>query len=320
MTYLDNALKAIQIELDSIIELRSRLDNSFNQACELLMNCSGRVIIIGMGKSGHIGSKIAATFSSTGTPAYFVHPAEAGHGDFGMITKNDIIIAISNSGSTNELIQLLPQIKALKIPMISFTGKTDSILAKNSTITLDISVKNEACPHNLAPTSSTTVSLVLGDAIAIALLKAKNITKEDFAFSHPSGSLGKRLLVSVSDLMSSGENIPTVYLGDSLEKAILEISTKKLGITTVVNSNGLLKGVITDGDLRRLFQSESYSSKIKIDSIYSKAPKTIFDDELAINALNKMEQYKISTLVVVSRESVLVGVIHLHHLLQSGIL
>lgn len=319
ISYLNDGQIAINTEISEISALSSRLDNTFNEACKLIHNCIGRVIIIGMGKSGHIGSKIAATFASTGTPAFFVHPAEAGHGDFGMITKDDVILIISNSGSTDEVVLLIPQIKRLNIPIIALTGNINSILAKKANVVLNIAVAREACPHGLAPTSSTTVTLVLGDALAIALLKAKGFTKEDFAFSHPSGSLGKRLLISVRDIMASGNKVPKVSLSSILEEAILEISAKGLGMTIVYNSQNELAGVITDGDLRRIFQSKSYSNKMKIRTLITQTPKTINENDLAASALNLMEKYKVSALVVLNNSNKIVGVIHIHQLLQNGI-
>ena len=317
--FIEDALQTINLEIKSIKNLKKHLDQSFIDTCSLILKCQGRVIIIGMGKSGHIASKIAATLSSTGTPAFFVHPAEAGHGDFGMITRQDIVIAISNSGSTTEITSLIPMIKRLNIPLVSITSKPQSILAQAADITINIDVNKEACPHNLAPTSSTTTTLVLGDALAIALLNAKNFTAEDFSISHPSGALGKRLLLKVSDLMNTSSALPIVRRTSTLEEAILEISSKGLGMCLISDDKKTLHGLFTDGDLRRVFQQLLYQKNLKIADFMGKKPKTIAHNAMAIDALSMMNQFKITTLAVLNDNREIVSVIHMHDLVREGI-
>ncbi|TNF66119.1 MAG: KpsF/GutQ family sugar-phosphate isomerase [Gammaproteobacteria bacterium] len=319
MDYLSNAREVFTIETDAINQVKKSLDQQFVEACEILFNVKGRVIVIGMGKSGHIGNKIAATLASTGTPSFFIHPAEAAHGDFGMITKDDIIVAISNSGNTEEIIKLLPLISRLNIPLISITGNKNSMLAKSATVNLDIHVNKEACPHNLAPTASTTVTLVLGDALAIALLKARGFTEEDFAFSHPAGTLGKRLILRVKDLMKTGDKIPKVAPKTSLEEAIITITEKGLGMTTVVDDKNHLLGIFTDGDLRRIFASGYDIKTTPIANIMIKTPKIITENDMATKAVHMMESYKITSLVVINDKREILGIIHMHDLLQSGV-
>ncbi|ORU24125.1 D-arabinose 5-phosphate isomerase, partial [Francisella tularensis subsp. holarctica] len=256
-SHINNAVETFRLEIETLEKLKNSIDENFEKACEIILENNrdkSRVIITGMGKSGHIGKKMAATFASTGTPAFFVHPGEAGHGDFGMITKNDVLIAISNSGTSSEIMGLLPMIKHLDIPIIAITSNPKSILARNSNVTLNLHVDKEACPLNLAPTSSTTATLVLGDALAIALLKAKNFSKKDFAFSHPNGALGRKLILKVENIMRKGNEIPIVKPTDNIRKAILEISDKGVGNTLVAENNTLL-GIFTDGDLRRMFEA-----------------------------------------------------------------
>lgn len=319
MDYLANAHEVFKIEVDAIYHVEQKLNQNFTNACNLIYNAKGRVIVIGMGKSGHIGNKIAATLASTGTPAFFIHPAEAAHGDFGMITKDDVIIAISNSGNTEEIIKLLPLINRINIPLIAMTGNANSILAKAATVMLDIQVNQEACPHNLAPTASTTVTLVLGDALAIALLKARGFTEEDFAFSHPAGVLGKRLILRVCDLMKSDDHIPKVTADTLLKDAIIVMTEKGLGMTTVINEDNKLLGIFTDGDLRRIF-TDSYDIKTTpISQVMTTTPKTILANEMATKALNLMESYKITAVVVTDENQKLQGIIHMHDLLQAGI-
>lgn len=317
--FISDAIKTINLEIESLENLKNYIDQSFIAACELILKCQGRVIIIGMGKSGHIASKIAATLASTGTPAFFVHPAEAGHGDFGMITRQDIVIAISNSGSTPELTALIPMIKRLNIPLISISSKPESALAQAADISLNLGVTKEACPHNLAPTSSTTTTLVLGDALAIALLNAKNFSAEDFASSHPSGALGKRLLLKVADLMKTGPALPIVSSKSSLEEAILEISSKGLGMCLVSDDHKTLNGIFTDGDLRRVFQQSLYHKGMPIAEVMGKKPKTISAQSMAIHALTIMNQLKITTLAVLNEHSEISGIIHMHDLVREGI-
>lgn len=318
-TFINDAWEVIDIEINAIKQIKQSIGDEFNQACEILKNCQGHVIVVGMGKSGHIGAKMAATFASTGTPSLFVHPAEAGHGDFGMITKNDVVIAISNSGSTPEVTQLLPLIKRLGLSYIALTGKPESILAQQSNVMLNIAIPKEACPHNLAPTASTTATLVMGDALAIALLKSKGMTPEDFAFSHPSGSLGKRLLLHVRDVMRKDKSIPVIKPQMSIEETILEMTNKGLGMTVISEDYKNVQGIFTDGDLRRIFQSSEYQKGQKIISFMTTNPKTIHVNELAVKALQLMEDCKITTLIAVDDQNLLAGVVHMHDLIQQGI-
>ncbi|MBI5776785.1 MAG: KpsF/GutQ family sugar-phosphate isomerase [Nitrospirae bacterium] len=311
--------RVLEIEARAIAALVDRLDDRFAKAIDLLHRCTGKVVVSGMGKSGLIGQKIAATLASTGTPAFFVHPADGIHGDLGMLAKQDALLAISNSGETEEVLKLLPFMKRLSLPIIAFTGRTQSTLAKNSDVVLDVSVSEEACPLGLAPTSSTTAALAMGDALAIALLQKRGFKEEDFAQFHPGGTLGRRLLFKVRDLMHEGSALPRVSATASARDAILEMTSKKLGMTTVVNTKGQLAGVITDGDLRRFLEKGSNIAKAKASDLGSKSPRTIQADALAAKALQTMEQYSITTLVVVDERKRLAGVIHLHDLLKSGV-
>ena len=294
---IQSGLRTIEMEALAVAELKHRIDQAFTTACETLLACEGRVVVTGMGKSGHIGNKIAATLASTGTPA-FVHPGEASHGDLGMITKNDVVLALSNSGNTAELITLLPLIKRLGIPLISMTGDGNSALAQAACANLDISVSSEACPLNLAPTTSTTVTLVMGDALAIALLESRGFTAEDFAFSHPGGALGRKLLLKVSDIMHEDQEIPKVEPDTELQNALLEMTEKGLGITTVIDKQGKLLGVFTDGDLRRVIDSKIDLSSALIKDVMSSNPKTINHNILAAEALNIMEQSSITAVII----------------------
>lgn len=309
----------IKTEAEMVQSLLDRIDHNFAKACQLLLNCQGRIIVMGMGKSGHIGRKIAATFASTGTPAFFVHPGEAKHGDFGMITSADIVLALSNSGETEELLSILPFIKRLNIPLITMCGKAQSTLAQAATINVDVSVAKEACPLGLAPTSSTTVALVMGDALAISLLQKRGFTAEDFAFSHPGGSIGRRLLLKVDELMHTGEAIPKVDYNAFLKNALMEITQKKLGMTTILQENKLA-GVFTDGDVRRAFDSNADIHKTEIHKLMSKNPKVIRPGMLAAEALHIMETNKITALIVVNEEQYPVGVVHLHDILRAGVM
>lgn len=311
--------RVLEIEARAIAALVDRLDDRFAKAIDLLHRCTGKVVVSGMGKSGLIGQKIAATLASTGTPAFFVHPADGIHGDLGMLAKQDALLAISNSGETEEVLKLLPFMKRLNIPVIALTGRTQSTLAKNSDVILDVSVAEEACPLGLAPTSSTTAALAMGDALAIALLQKRGFKEEDFAQFHPGGTLGRRLLFKVRDLMHEGSALPRVSATASARDAILEMTSKKLGMTTVVNAKGQLAGVITDGDLRRFLEKGSNIAKAKASDLGSKSPRTIQADALAAKALQTMEQFSITTLVVVDERKRLAGVIHLHDLLKSGV-
>lgn len=317
---IDSAQRTIRLELEAVQELLPRINADFIKACELILSCKGRVVVVGMGKSGHIGNKIAATLASTGTPSFFVHPAEASHGDMGMITKDDIVLALSNSGSTAEIITLLPLIKRLGIGLISMTGNPDSPLAKAADVNLDARVSQEACPLNLAPTSSTTASLVLGDALAIALLEARGFTAEDFAFSHPGGALGRRLLLKVENVMHSGESLPQVTRGTSLRDALLEMTQKGLGMTTVLEADGHLAGIFTDGDLRRALDKGIDVRDTRIDDVMTPHGKTIRAEMLAAEALKIMEDNKISALVVVDGNDRPIGAFNLGDLLRAGVM
>ncbi len=317
--HLLSAQRTIALERDAINDLLEQIDQHFIRACELILACAGRVVVVGMGKSGHIGNKLAATLASTGTPAFFVHPAEASHGDMGMITKDDVVIALSNSGSTSEIVTLLPLIKRLGIPLISITGNPDSALARSADAALNARVAEEACPLNLAPTSSTTVALVLGDALAIALLEARGFTAEDFAFSHPGGALGRRLLLKVDDIMHSGERFPQVSPHTSVKDALLEMTRKGLGLTAVIDEQGRLAGIFTDGDLRRTLDKPIDLANTRIDAVMTKACKTAQAGHLAAEALNIMEQFKIGGLIVVDEHERPVGALNMHDLLRAGV-
>jgi len=318
-TFINYGLEVIKTEASVIDSLAARMDNAFAQACEILCQCEGRVIVTGMGKSGHIGSKIAATMASTGTPAFFMHPGDAGHGDMGMVTKQDTVLALSNSGNTNEIVTLIPLIKRLGIPLIALSGDPKSPLALAATVNVDVSVEQEACPLDLAPTSSTTAALVMGDALAIALMNAKGFTSQDFALSHPSGSLGRRLLLTVSDIMHSGSKIPSVSGDTILGQALIEISQKGLGMTTIVDNNNILRGIFTDGDLRRVMDKGLDVHTTAIENVMTENCKTIFPDVLAVEALQIMENFKITSLVVADDNKKPVGIIHMHDILRAGV-
>ena len=318
--YITSARRTIEIEAQAVQSLQSRLGHDFDKACELILSCAARVVVIGMGKSGHIGRKIAATLASTGTPAFFVHPAEASHGDMGMLTKEDLVISISNSGGTNEVVNLVPLIKALGIKMIAMTGNSDSVLAKSADAHLNIGVEAEACPMDLAPTSSTTATLVMGDALAIALLEAKGFSAEDFAFSHPGGTLGRRLLIKVSDLMHSGDELPKVSARTLIKQILIEMTSKGLGITTIVDENGALLGVFTDGDLRRVIDKGVHLEDALASEVMNTDPLKIGENRLAAEALGLMEERKITALVVVDDNDIPCGIIHLHDILRAGVI
>lgn len=319
-TPIQSAQRTIRLELEAIEALLQRINGDFTRACELILQCKGRVVVVGMGKSGHVGRKIAATLASTGTAAFFVHPGEASHGDMGMITRDDVVLALSNSGSTSEIVTLLPLIKRLGITLISMTGNPASPLAKAAAVNLDAGVSQEACPLNLAPTSSTTVSLVLGDALAIALLEARGFTAEDFAFSHPGGALGRRLLLKVENVMHQGAELPLVKRGTSLREALLEMTRKGLGMTLVAEADGRLAGVFTDGDLRRALDRGVDVRDAGIDALMTIPGKTIRADALAAEALKLMEDHKISALVVVDDNHMPVGALNMHDLLRAGVM
>lgn len=311
--------RTLEIERDGLTALLPRINADFARACEICLPCKGRVIVTGMGKSGHVGGKIAATLASTGTPAFFVHPGEASHGDLGMITRGDVVIALSNSGETPEVLTLLPLLKRLGIPLIALTGKPGSTLAKTADVHLDVSVPKEACPHNLAPTASTTATLAMGDALAVALLEARGFTREDFAFTHPGGALGKRLLLTVGALMHTGARIPKVTTDTPLPKALLEMTRKGLGITAVVNAKNKVLGVYTDGDLRRTIDLGADLRKSKIGEVMTKGGKSLRAGQLAAEAVQLMEKHKISALLVTDAQGRLEGVIHMHDLMRAGV-
>lgn len=317
--FIASALRTIEIENRAIGELLNRIDEQFAHACQLIMACSGRVVVIGMGKSGHIGKKIAATLASTGTTAMYVHPAEASHGDIGMIAADDVILAISNSGTTEEILSLLPVLKRKAVPLITLTGDAQSELATAATANLDAQVSEEACPLGLAPTSSTTAALVLGDALAMALLDARGFTRDDFALSHPGGNLGRRLLVKVKDVMHSGEDIPSVTTGTSLAEALLEMSKKGFGLTTVVDAEQNLLGVFTDGDLRRTIDSGRNIQATLIDDVMSSSYKFISSNSLAAEAARIMQEANVYVLIVKDEGQRVQGILKMHDLLQSNV-
>lgn len=310
----------IDIEAQMISSLKDRIDDNFAHACLLLHNCQGRIAVTGVGKSGHIGKKISATFASTGSPSFFIHPSEAKHGDIGMVTKRDVIVALSNSGESEEIISILPVIKRLDIPLISLTGKPKSTLAKAANVNLDVSVEKEACPLGLAPTSSTTAALVMGDALAMALLDRRGFTAKDFALSHPGGTLGRRLLLRVEEIMHKGADVPIIQHGANLKDALVRMTEKKLGMTTIVNDAGELLGVFTDGDVRRAFDNNADVHQTQIQDVMSHNPKTIREDILAAEALHIMETYKITSLIVSNQQKQPIGIIHIHDILRAGVI
>ena len=318
-TYAASAIRTIEIEKNAVAELLQRIDADFDAACELILACKGRVVVTGMGKSGYIARKIAATLASTGTPAMYVHPAEASHGDIGMITELDVVLAISNSGATQEITSLLPVLKRKNIPLISLTGDPESELATVADTNLDASVAEEACPLGLAPTSSTTAALVFGDALAMALLEARGFTRDDFAMSHPGGKLGRRLLVRVQDVMHVGVGIPSVSVGTPLSEALLEMSSKGFGLTTVVDDNQNLVGVFTDGDLRRTLDSGSNIQNIPIEDVMSTSYKFISSGALAAEAARLMQESNVYVLIVKDDSDKVAGIIKMHDLLQANV-
>jgi arabinose-5-phosphate isomerase len=318
--YSQSARRTIELEAHAVTELRERIDSQFDQACRLILACTGRVIVSGMGKSGHMGRKIAATLVSTGTPAFFMHPGEASHGDLGMLTRADVLIAISYSGNATELVTLLPVIKRLGVPMISMTGAPQSSLARAADAHLNIAVGREACPLSLAPTSSATVTTVLGDALAIALLEARGFTAEDFALSHPGGALGRKLLLRVKDIMHGPTELPAVSPRDTLAQALLEMTSKGFGMTTVTHPDGTLAGIFTDGDLRRSIDSGADIHTAVMEQLMHTAPATTGPDILAAEALNIMQTRKITALVVTDQNHTPCGVVHMHDLLRAGVI
>ena len=318
--YLRSARRTIELEARAVENLSTLLDENFIDSCQALLDCQGRVIVTGMGKSGHIGKKIAATFASTGTPAFFVHPAEASHGDMGMITHNDVVLALSNSGEASELKAILPLIKRMSIPLISITSNPQSSLAKIADYSLNTDVQTEACPLNLAPTSSTTAQLALGDALAIAVLEAKGFNADDFAFSHPGGSLGRKLLLKVEDIMHTGESIPKVASNTLVTRALVEVTQKHLGMTTIVDEQEKLLGIFTDGDLRRALDTNLDLKTAIIDDVMSTDTTTVSAGALAAQALLIMQQKGIGQLVIVDQDSRPIGALNMQDMLLAGVL
>jgi len=313
-------LAVIETELAGIEALKQQINDDFAKACELMLACEGRIVVTGMGKSGHIGSKIAATLASTGSPAFFVHPGEASHGDLGMITSKDVVLALSNSGETGEILTILPIIKRLNVPLISLTGKPESTLSQAADVNLDASVEKEACPLGLAPTTSTTVALVLGDALAVALLDAKGFTAEDFALSHPGGSLGRRLLLHVNDIMHKGDAIPAVAEDASLKDALLEMSKKGLGMTAITATDQTVLGVYTDGDLRRTLDNDVDIHNARIGDVMTKNCKTLIENTLAAEALSFMQEHSINDLLIVDNNNKLIGALNMQDMLRAGVI
>ena len=315
---IETGKKVLEIEARAIQQLVGRLDHHFSEAIDTLYHCQGRVVVTGMGKSGLIGKKIAATLASTGTPSFFLHPAEGIHGDLGMVMRGDVVLILSNSGETEELLKLMPTFKRLDLKIISMTGRPSSTLARNSDVSLDVSVKEEACPMNLVPTASTTATLAMGDALSVALLEKRGFQEQDFAFFHPGGALGRKLLL-VEDVMHRGKEIPVVSVGSLMKDAVMEMTTKKLGITTVQGEDGKLAGIITDGDLRRLLEKQRDIFTLTAGEAMSVNPKIILKDTLAAAAVQKMEAHAITSLVVVDQDRRVEGIVHLHDLLKQGI-
>jgi len=314
------ASQVLTIEAQAVEQLKSRIDGDFVNACDLMLHCQGRIVVLGIGKSGHIGGKIAATLASTGSPAFFVHPAEASHGDMGMITAQDVVLALSNSGETDEILTLLPLLKRLGVPLIALTGNPASTLAKNADVHIDVSVSQEACPLGLAPTSSTTATLAMGDALAVALLEARGFTAEDFARSHPGGRLGRRLLLLTDEVMHIGAQMPRNAPDDLLRDALLEMSRKGLGMTVVVDGEERVLGVFTDGDLRRTLDRQVDVHTARVAEVMIRDCKTIAPGTLAAEALRMMQQYKINALPVVNSAGKLTGILNMHDLLRAGVL
>jgi arabinose-5-phosphate isomerase len=312
-------LAVIQAEAQAVAQLIHKIDATFVQACELMLACQGRIVVIGMGKSGHIANKIAATLASTGSPAFFAHPGEASHGDLGMITAKDVVLALSNSGETEEILTILPMIKRLGVPLIGLTGNPQSSIARAASCNIDVSVEKEACPLGLAPTSSTTAALAMGDALAVALLEAKGFGAADFARSHPKGRLGRRLLLLTSDIMHSGDSIPQVVATASLRDALMEMTRKGLGMTAIVGEHGQVQGIYTDGDLRRTLDKQLDLHNTCITEVMNRDCKCITPESLAVDALSLMQQHKINGLLVINSENILVGAVHMHDLLRAGV-
>jgi arabinose-5-phosphate isomerase len=313
------ALAVIETECAAVETLRSRIGDDFVEACRLMLGCKGRVVVLGVGKSGHIGSKIAATLASTGTPAFFVHPAEASHGDLGMITPDDVCLMLSNSGETEEISNILPMLKRLGVAAISLTGNPGSTLATHADVNLDVSVEKEACPMGLAPTSSTTAALVMGDALAVSLLESRGFTRDDFARSHPAGALGRKLLLHIRDVMHTGEEMPRVKPGASVSNAIVEMTGKRLGLCVVTDDGNRVMGIFTDGDLRRTLENGLDPHRTPVDTVMTSSPRTVHADALAAEAVQLMRAHRIQALLVVDADQVLEGVLNFQDLLSAGV-
>ena len=312
-------LAVIQTEAAAVAELATRIDDNFAKACQYMLSCAGRIVVLGMGKSGHIGGKIAATLASTGSPAFFVHPGEASHGDLGMIIAKDVVLALSNSGETEEILTILPLIKRLGVPLIALTGNPGSTLARAATVHIDVSVRQEACPLGLAPTSSTTATLAMGDALAISLLEVRGFTAEDFARSHPGGRLGRRLLLLIGDIMHSGATIPQVNAAAMVSEALLEMTRKGLGMTAIVDAEQHIVGIFTDGDLRRALDLGIDVHTTGITKVMTRGGKTVHAEQLAAEALQLMQAHKINALLVVDNDQRVVGALNMHDLLRAGV-
>jgi arabinose-5-phosphate isomerase len=324
LEFTDEALvalgrQALSIEIDGLRAQLPRLGPEFARACRICLSCRGRIVVTGMGKSGHVAGKIAATLASTGTPAFFMHPGEASHGDVGMITRDDAVLVLSNSGETDEILTIVPVIVRLGVPLIAFTGNSNSAIARVATVHLDIGVPAEACPLNLTPTASTTAALAVGDALAVALLKARGFTEDDFARSHPSGSLGRRLLLHVQDVMRTGADIPTVLAGTPLAAGLIEVTRKGLGMTAIVDDAGRVLGVFTDGDLRRALDAGLDLHTTRMEQVMTRHAKTVRASTLAAEAVHLMETHRITALVVVDAEQRIVGALNVHDLLRAGV-
>jgi arabinose-5-phosphate isomerase len=316
---VDLGRQALVIEIDGLRAQLPRLGADFARACRVCLDCRGRIVVTGMGKSGHVGGKIAATLASTGTPAFFVHAGEASHGDIGMITRDDAVLALSNSGETDEILVIVPIIKRLGVPLIAFTSNAGSRIAQSATVHLDIGVPAEACPLNLAPTASTTAALAVGDALAVALLKARGFTEEDFARSHPAGSLGRRLLLYVKDVMRTGGDVPKVAAQTSLAAGLLEVTRKGLGMTAIVDGRDRVLGVFTDGDLRRALDRAADLHTTRMDEVMTRHAKTVRAGSLAAEAVHLMERHRITSLVVVDADDIVVGALNVHDLMRAGV-
>ena len=320
LNFIEQGLRVLDIERQALSDIAQYVDENFHQACQLIYDCQGRTIVIGMGKSGHIGNKIAATLASTGSPAFFVHPGEASHGDLGMITKNDVVMLISNSGETSEVLNIIPVLKRLGAKMIAMTGNASSTMATLANVHICIKVQKEACSLGLAPTASTTATLAMGDAIAVALLEARGFTADDFALSHPGGSLGKRLLLTLKDVMHSGKNTPIINVTQTIKDALIEMSAKGLGMTAIVDSQQQLVGLFTDGDLRRILEQRIDIHTTQIDVVMTKSCTTATQDILAAEALNIMEQKRINGLIIVNEQNHPIGALNMQDLLKAGVL